>query len=644
MRKDTLLQHIRKLVSETLEIPEPEVDVNAHLQDIGFTSVLLVNLVDKISEALNEDIHPGLFLEHTSIYAFSNYLLEQKPEWVNRYLGDKASDNILANNDESLPDFEKMAYEQQMRETEDNQGWQNAEKLFFGQDKTTDKTASKHQPASQSQTNARSLPDNVPVLIGGGISAMLISHRLSEQNIDHLVIGPPQLGDSPKLGESMTEAVTIEFTRKFKQHAKYFHPKNTTPFYMGDIVAGLRFDFFGSLVKLFSDDEVPQTFIHVDRIGFDEALYHEVIQNKECHWIDDLVSDIEYSRTEDKITKIVLKSGRAITPTFAWDCTNHVRLLGRKLNISYVEMDPQRQVIFTHYLSKESLSKERLPKASCVQDGVTPCQENDLPWMHATSLLRADKKVDQLEGVSWLIPLGDYVSVGISMDPKDIGDRNPEEIITALTKAYQRRGLDYSKHFPRRKEIVSVPSQHFMYDRYVGTNWALVGGSAANAWFPSGSNISQVVCMACMADKIIGSPKIYGEHYTRHVKGFARTHEIYNTLLKSNLGPLDAIKFLSGIVEQGRRRISSFFMFRNGLDSEVARVASELWREDVPVDKRYFEYLRQIATHAQPETWAEQTDTIFENLAKLKENKSDVTLPYLRNSTIEKEKAELFVA
>ncbi len=85
-------------------------------------------------------------------------------------------------------------------------------------------------------------------------------------------------------------------------------------------------------------------------------------------------------------------------------------------------------------------------------------------------------------------------------------------------------------------------------------------------------------------------------------------------------------------------------MFCKGLDSDVSKVATELWNEEVLIDKKYFEYLRQIATHAEPNDWKDQTDAIFENLTKLKEISADVTLPYLRDNNISKEKAELFVS
>ena len=619
MDKKALRQEVVMMVGEILNLEARDVGVDTPLQDLGFDSALLVALVDKLSDALDEEIHPGIFLEHTTINAFLAYLIEHKHDAASSLLKKSSSRTV-----------EKVAPN---RSADANGGsalnggeWGEFEKLFLDP---------QHGPAHQRESatsgpehGSAGLPNKVPVIIGGGISAMLISHKLSEKAIPHVVIGPPQTGDTPKLGESMTEAVSFEFTRNFKQFAHCFFRKEMTPFYMGDIVAGLRFDNFRSLLNIFSDVEPHETFIHIDRIGFDQALYEEVIQNKECHWIDDLVNDVDYCKETDGIKSITFGGNRTINPSYVWDCTNHVRLLGRKINIPHVDMDPQRQVIFTHYVQK---TPEDL------------CKREDLPWMHATSLLRADRDIDRLEGVSWLIPLGRYASVGISMEPEAIGDNTPEQIMASLTKAYKVRGLDYSKYFPLRKEIVSVPSQHFMYERFYGKNWALVGGSAANAWFPSGSNISQVACMASMADKIIVQPEVYGEHYARHVRGFTRTHEVYNTLLKSDLGALDAIKFLSGIVEQSRRRISSYFMFRDGLDSKNAKTAKQLWEEEILIDKTYFEYLRQIATHAKPKDIREQTASIFENIAKLKERGESVKLPYLRGSEVRSELRNLFL-
>jgi hypothetical protein len=171
----------------------------------------------------------------------------------------------------------------------------------------------------------------------------------------------------------------------------------------------------------------------------------------------------------------------------------------------------------------------------------------------------------------------------------------------------------------------------------------MVGGCAASTWFTSGSQISMLACMASMADRIIEEPRVYGEHYSRHVRGFERTQKVYDALLGSNVGPLDAMKFIAGIVDQARRRISSYYMFRNGLTSPQAQTARELWEEQVVIDKQYFEFLRQIATHVQPEQRKDQTAAIFQKLLAMKESAERVRIPYLRTSAVRRDKADLFL-
>jgi len=609
--KKEILSWLSEIVAEILNLPAREIDVATHIQNLGFTSTHLIQLVDKLTENLGEEIHPGVFFEHTSLDAFAQYLLTEKPGLAEKFLMKTARHT----NGTPVAEFVGSIH----RNDSGADSWSTVNPEFFAGTSRMSATEKVQQSSM----------DGMPVIIGGGIGAMLISKTLTAKKIKHLVIGKPLLGDTPKLGESMTESVSIEFTRNFKEYSDYFFPKEVTPFYMGKIVSGLRFGFFKTFASLFVEDGLPEAFIHIDRIGFDQALYEEVRHSDQATWIDQLVKDVDYCEKTDTVRALILDNGQTIVPSFAWDCTNHVRLLGRKLKIPHKDFDAPRRVFFTHYYKKNP--NDKVPMA-------------EAPWMHATSLLNAEPGYDGISGVSWLIPLGDYISVGVSIAETDIGNDTPEEVITKLTRAYQRRGVDYSsKFFPRRKEIVVVPSQHYMYDRFVGKNWALVGGSAANTWFTSGSNISMLCCMGCMADLILKEPEIYGEHYSRHVRGYAGTQEVYDTLLDSQLGPIDSMKFLSRIVEQGRKRISSFYMFRAGLNTEVAKTASELWSEKVVVDKAYLEFLRQLATHAMPEDRSQQMKEIFAKFEEMKKRDEKVTIPYLKNNPVRSRKPELFL-
>ena len=642
--QQTLVEWLVELTAETLRIPGAEIDPSVHIQDLGFNSTHLIGLVDRIGAAFGEEVHPGVFFEHTSLEAFAGYLLEERPDLAARQLETlrRASRRVAPGVLEGRPAANGHAKgasngSSNGHTTAHSPGcpsgcnagdaggkdapadaWASIDSRFFD-------TAARSTP---SRPATRSL-DGLPVVVGGSIGAMLISRKLIEKRIPHVIVGRPTLGDSPKLGESMTESVSIEFTRHFKEYSRYFFAKEVTPFYMGKIVSGLRFGFFKTFASLFEEHDLPDAFIHIDRVGFDAALYEEVGRSEYAHWIDSIVTRVDYCGESDRVRQLVLEDGRVLdNPSFVWDCTNHVRLLGRSIGIPYKDFDSPRRVFFTHYFQK---------------DASTRVDKKEAPWFHATSLLNADPAVDGMKGVSWLIPLGSYVSVGISIEESEVGSDTPEEILTKLTRAYQRRGLDYTRYFPRRKEVVSVPSQHFMYDRFVGGNWALVGGSAASTWFTSGSQISMLCVMGCMADQILQQPEVYGEYYSRHVRGFAGTQEVYDTLLDSELGAIDAMKFLSRIVEQGRKRISSYYMFRTGLDNDIARVASELWHEKVVVDKTYLLFLRQLATHAMPAELSQQTEAIFAKLAELEQESGKVVIPYLKQNAIRRRKPQLFL-
>ncbi|MCC8366060.1 hypothetical protein J8V57_07160 [Xenorhabdus sp. PB61.4] len=609
--KNNLLDSLKTIAKEILQ-QSGDISTEAHIQDLGFDSKSLVIFTDKISGVLDKEVHPGVLFEFTTLEKFADYLMNYQTSAAKRFLTALSSPTLT---EETLTKETLTA---------------GKVCLSQGNENSCQKTCSSKNTNDLAYMTGmtRGIEQNIPVIIGGGIAGMLISYQLSQEKIPHIIVGKPEIGDMPKLGESMTEVVSIEFARRFKNLSRYFYPKEFTPFFMGELVAGLRFHFFESLASLFMEEDIPEHFIHIDRLGFDKALYEETVAAPECTWIEALVEHVEYSEDSDKVSLLHLSDGQIIQPSYVWDCTNHVRLLGRKIGLSYTELDSRRQVIFTHYYQKA---------------GSKLCDSKELPWMHATSLLSADEEFDQLKGVSWLIPLGDYVSVGISMLPDDVRDRTAEEIIALLTKAYQRRGLDYSAHFTCRREIVSLPTQHFIYERFTGKNWALVGGSGISTWFTSGSNLSIATLMSSIAPKIIQSPELYGEYYTTHVRGFAKTQTIYDAFMESNIGSVDALKFLSGVVEQARSRITSFFLLDEIEGKSSGKVARELWQENTVIDKEYFDFLRQIATHARPEDRQQQTDLIFQKLMQLESMEHQVRLPYLKDSKVRQEKPQLFI-
>ena len=79
--------------------------------------------------------------------------------------------------------------------------------------------------------------------------------------------------------------------------------------------------------------ESPPELLDVDRIGFDRALFDQVVANEHCTHVDTRVEAVEYDRDTDTIESVSLQNGETFDPDFVFDCTNAIRLLGRMLQV-----------------------------------------------------------------------------------------------------------------------------------------------------------------------------------------------------------------------------------------------------------------------------------------------------------------------
>ena len=64
--------------------------------------------------------------------------------------------------------------------------------------------------------------NNVPVIIGSGLSGMAISDVLSQNSIAHIMLGAPP-NDLPRLGESIDPAGTLELLRYYPQYDELYY-------------------------------------------------------------------------------------------------------------------------------------------------------------------------------------------------------------------------------------------------------------------------------------------------------------------------------------------------------------------------------------------------------------------------------------
>ncbi len=394
---------------------------------------------------------------------------------------------------------------------------------------------------------------DIPVIIGSGLSGMAISDWLTKAKIAHMMIGgePNRL---PRLGESIDPAGTLILLRYYPEFERYYFRKKWISVLLGEYATSCNFgQNFGRVVGLkMLGFTSPPEFIHVDRVGFDNAFYQKVIASDYCQRIEALVDQIDYDQTTDTIRSLTLADGEVIRPSYVYDCTNHFRLLGRSLNIPLQTISEPQRVVYDHYHAS----------------GAAPmCDSVAMEWLHATNILRLYADLDGINGLAWLIPLGSYVSLGVSM-PMGDNDCSDAKVMDLLITAYARRGMPVSEHFPDAKQVMSVPrQQYFFHERAYGKNWLLAGPSYGQVWFPSSSGVGAAMVAGYIAADIIDSPAEVGQLYQDYIIGLQESHTIFDRMIlkhHSELTP-ELVKVESNrIVTENVKRVARLATIQSG--------------------------------------------------------------------------------
>ncbi|MCB0212607.1 MAG: hypothetical protein KDJ52_24905, partial [Anaerolineae bacterium] len=249
--------------------------------------------------------------------------------------------------------------------------------------------------------------DNQPVIIASSLTGLLISYSLSKARIPHILIGGAEPDDKPKLGESMNERASLECWRfldpEFRQ---YFHTKSHVSFLNGKIVSMQYLANPNRDISKISPRKAkapsPAIFkglLHLDRIGFDQALYRKVKASEYCTFIHNPRANVIYDQGSDKITAICLEDGpRLETPAYVFDATGPFGLVARAAGVGKKAISRRERVVWTHHWSDSGVRPDRAW------------------WFYGTNILRLIPDIDGIDGVAWLIPLGQTMSLGLSVD------------------------------------------------------------------------------------------------------------------------------------------------------------------------------------------------------------------------------------
>jgi flavin-dependent dehydrogenase len=359
-----------------------------------------------------------------------------------------------------------------------------------------------------------------PVVVGSSFAGLLISHRLARAGIYHLLVGKRPDFHSLRIGESLDFAGTWLLKENFGHLSRFFHRKDQV-FALGARGQVLRFDTNSFLADRIAHlllrggiglRNLDFRLIHLDRQGFDGALYDEVIANPHVRRIEADVEAVTYDHHSDRIVELTLHGGARVEPSVVFDATFHRRLIAEAAGVRREDLGGPRVAVFTHLYAVE---KNREPANE---------------WEVSTSVLNFGRSVlpPGVEGQGWCIPFRNHVSIGLSILPPN-ASVSPEELVGQLLEAFKSRGINVVERFPQKGPIVSVPHQYFTHARAAGANWLLAGGACTQIHFFSSTGVTTALGAAEIAVEFLKNPKS-AQRYESFLRGLVGGHPIFDEI------------------------------------------------------------------------------------------------------------------
>lgn len=365
-----------------------------------------------------------------------------------------------------------------------------------------------------------------PVVIGSTLTGLLISHALSRHGVDHVVLGGPEPAATPRLGESMNEISSIElWTSMPAELRQTFYPKCHISLLHGDVVSMVYARHATEGVIEPDRTVMPMAtthlgrflhgakIIHVDRARFDPALYRLVRGQQRCRFVEARGTPV-VDRASDRVVRIDVEGLPAIAlPRYVFDATSGRGLIAEAAGVDKQFISDPQRVVWTHL--------KRRPDA----------QGKTYWWCHGSNIVRHDRQRDGFDGVTWLIPIGDVLSVGVSV-PATSEVEPAEALLESCLSACANRGLAWSDLYTSTGPLSDVSNRYFCRSRAFGANWALGGGAFIQLWFPSSAGVGTAATAAHLAPRLVREPLVAGPIYENALRDLMRTHELLASMVR----------------------------------------------------------------------------------------------------------------
>lgn len=374
-----------------------------------------------------------------------------------------------------------------------------------------------HSPAGRPGGTFQ-LPTGLPVIVGAGLSGVVTSIKLSRAGTRHVLIGA-QPNSLPRLGESLNLEGSVALLEMFPEFSRYYLTKRLVVGFLGDYVLTCDFcldrrKYARNFMKALGYVP-PAGFLHLERIGLDNALYEAATASEYCITVTDKVTHVDYDQGTDLIRKVHLEHGESFEPGYVFDATNQGRLIGQAASVPCRMISGLHRVVYTHYHARSQQERE---------------QE---PWEHATYVVRLYPSVDCIDAMAWCIPLKSYVSIGVSVNPEKFTGSD-EELLQLVEQAYARRGLRYRDGFPVAGPVMGLKHRYFAHERAYGANWLLSGPAYCQVWWMSGSGVGTALASAHVAPDVVKAPVEVGRAYENYLKELLGIHETFDWFARTD--------------------------------------------------------------------------------------------------------------
>jgi flavin-dependent dehydrogenase len=352
----------------------------------------------------------------------------------------------------------------------------------------------------------------LPVILGSGLTGMSISTTLSRAGVDHVLVGGPP-GTLPRLGESLNLEGTLLLREMYPELSRYFFPKRIVAGYLAGYRLTCDFDVAERLVSRVMFRALGYRavgeFLQFDRLGFDAALWEQTAASPRCTVVDAKVAGLRYDAAGDAFSGVELADGTTLSPSYLFDASNHGRVLGKAAELKMDTLGEPQRVAYTHFHAPEGV----------------PVGVDD--WERATVIVRLFRDSDSIDAIAWCIPLGRYVSIGISLSA-DESDASDEELLELTERAFARYGVRYRERFSVTVPLMGLKHQYFVYERAAGTNWLLAGPSFAQVWWMAGAGVGTALAAAQLAPRLLHDPVRWGGEYDRYMRKLVPIHGTFD--------------------------------------------------------------------------------------------------------------------